>query len=113
MPQVKNVNSGAAYVASLVVSTTSKVRLLGFSGYNSKTSAQYIQVFDATSLPADGQTPVIRFPVNASDKFAIDFGQHGRSFDNGIVICNSSTVLTKTIGSADCTFDVQVMPAIY
>lgn len=110
--QVKNVNSGSAYVASLVVSATPKTRLCGLSGYSSKASAQYILIFDAATLPADGVAPVLRIPVAAVDKFAMDFNNNPRVFDTGIVICNSSTVLTKTLGSADCTFDVQVMPAI-
>lgn len=110
--QIKNVNSGAAYVASLVVSVTPKTRLCGLSGYNSLGSIQYIQIHDAASLPADASVPVIRFEVAASSKFAMDFNSNPRVFDTGIVICNSSTPLTKTIGAADCTFDVQVMPAI-
>ena len=32
---------------------------------------------------------------------------NGREFESGLVICNSSTDATKTIGSADTFFDVQ------
>lgn len=112
MPQVKN-RTTTAYAASLVVSSTPKVRLVGLSGYNSKVSAQFIQIHDAAALPADAAVPKIVFEVAASSKFAIDYGVNGRTFDIGIVVCNSSTAPTKTIGSADCWFDVQTMPAIY
>ena len=112
MPQVKNTTT-TAYAASLVVSTTPKTRLCGLSGYNSKTSTQFIQIHDAASLPADAAVPKIIFEVGASSKFAIDWGANPRTFDTGIVVCNSSTGATKTIGSADCWIDAQTMPAIY
>ena len=112
MPQVKNTTT-TAYAASLVVSSTPKTRLCGLSGYNSKTSSQFIQIHDAASLPADASVPKVVFEVAASSKFVIDFGANPRTFDTGIVVCNSSTAPTKTIGSADCWFDVQTMPAIY
>ena len=112
MPQVKN-RTTTAYAASLVVSVTPKTRLAGLSGYNSLASTQFIQIHDAASLPADTAVPKIVFEVAASSKFAIDYGPNGRTFDTGIVVCNSSTGPTKTIGAADCWFDVQTMPAIY
>lgn len=112
MPQVKSVTT-TAYAASLVVSSTPKTRLCGLSGYNSKASTQYIQIHDAASLPADTAVPKIVFEVAASSKFAIDFGANPRQFDTGIVVCNSTTIPTKTIGSADCWFDVQTIPPVY
>jgi hypothetical protein len=109
--QVKNVTT-AAYAASLVVSATPKTRLCGLSGYNSLASTQFIQIHDAASLPANTAVPKIIFEVAASSKFAIDWGNNPRVFDTGIVVCNSTTGPTKTIGAADCWFDVQVLPAI-
>lgn len=100
--------SSFAYVSSLLVKggwTT----LYGFSGYNSKVSAQFVQVFnfgDVVSLAA-GAVPVIVVAVPAASNFSFDAGIHGRRFSRGIVIANSSTGATYTAGSADCWFDVQ------
>lgn len=105
--------SKAASNATSIVYETSRVAkatpgvFYGLSGYNSKGSAQFIQLHNAASLPADTAVPVLMFTVPATSNFAIDFGPRGRSFSVGIVVCNSSTGPTKTIGSADCWFDLQ------
>lgn len=98
--------STTAYATSLVVKATGGI-LYGLQGYNSKASAQFIQIHDAASLPADAQVPVITITVAATSNFTLDFGVYGRKFTNGIVICNSSTGPTKTIGSADVWVDAQ------
>ncbi len=95
-----------AYAASKVISSNNAV-LYGVTGYNSKTSAQFIQLHDAASVPDDAEVPVITFTVPAQSNFSLSFPE-GRPFATGIVICNSSTGPTKTIGSADCWFDAQV-----
>lgn len=98
----------AAYAASLLVKATGGT-LYGLSGYNSKGSAQFIQVHDAAALPADTAVPTLIFTVPASSNFSFDLGLRGRAFVNGIVISNSSTGPTKTIGAADCWLDAQYL----
>lgn len=95
-----------AYAASLVVKASAGT-LYMVTGYNSRTTAQFIQLFDSTTLPADGTAPIVLFRVPEESNFSLDLGMYGRAFSTGIVICNSTTGPTKTLGSADCWFDVQ------
>lgn len=95
-----------AYATNLVVKATAG-KLCGLQGYNSKATAQFIQIHDAASLPADAAVPKIIFTVPGVSNFSLDLGVNGRLFTTGIVVCCSSTGPTKTIGSADIWVDAQ------
>jgi hypothetical protein len=95
-----------AYAASLIAKASAG-KLIMITGYNSKTTAQFIQVHNTTTLPADTAVPVLIFTIPPTSNFSLDMGTYGRFFSTGITICNSSTGPTKTIGAADCWFDVQ------
>lgn len=96
-------NNSAGAAASLIVLAAPGI-LYSLTGYNNKASDQYIQLHDSAALPADASVPKITLVAYAGTPFSYDFPA-GRIFTAGIVVCNSSTAITKTIGSADCLFD--------
>ena len=100
-------SENSADFASSIIVSTNPIVLLGFTVYNSG-PAQFIQLFDDTAVPANGEAPILPVPVEADSVFGMYWGEEGRYFPNGLVLCNSSTDSTKTLGSADCWFDVQV-----
>lgn len=74
--------------------------------FNSKGSAQFILIMNATSLPADGAVSLLYppIPVAAGELKTLTFPR-GLKASTGIVVSNSSTgTFTKTIGSADCVY---------
>jgi len=80
----------------------------GFTVNNTKASAQYVLVFDLAALPSNGAVPDVSFTASASlDKGVVWLP--ARRMTQGIVIANSSTADSLTIGSADCFFDVQYL----
>lgn len=73
-------------------------------------AAQYILVFDAAALPANADaTALFRFAVadgtTTPQNFSLTF-TFGVPCNSGIVVCNSSTIASKTLGSANCYFSV-------
>ena len=94
-----------ALAASIVL--PGHLLVYGFTVYNSNAAAQFVLMFDANALPADTAVPI--FPLNAATKTlaGVSWTPQGREFLEGLVLCNSSTDTTKTIGAADCFFDVQ------
>ncbi len=72
--------------------------------YNDAATGQYIQLFDSATLPADGTVPVKIMYLATKATGSMPLGD-GMAFTKGIVVCNSSTGGSKTIGSANCWFD--------
>lgn len=99
------VNNPAAYAASLQLKIGAGV-LYTLRGYNSLASVQYIMLFDALALPADGQPGTfVPLAVASSAPYLLDFGPYGIPFSRGLWVCNSTTVPLKTIGAANCLFE--------
>jgi hypothetical protein len=79
----------------------------GWTVYNTKASAQFLNVHDAALLPADTAVPLFSWALTANTGVGFSWAPQGREFQSGLVLNNSSTDATKTIGSTDCFFDVQ------
>jgi hypothetical protein len=99
-----NFNQGAA-IASAVVKAQPGA-LFGWSFTNTNAAARYLQFFDAVTVPADTAVPLISIlvAIGASDVRSLI---RPRVFLKGIVVCNSSTGATKTVGAADSIVDIQ------
>jgi hypothetical protein len=94
-----------ALAASIVV--PGHILVYGFTVYNSNAAAQYVLMFDANELPANGLVPILAQNAATKQLSGVSWTPQGREFLEGFVLCNSSTDTTKTIGAADCFFDVQ------
>lgn len=82
-------------------------KLFGFSGYNSKSTSQFIQCFDLRDAPGSGAVPFFVMTADQTANFSADWNTYGRPFRSGLWIVNSTSGPTYTAGSADCWFDVQ------
>lgn len=96
--------SSAGLVASMIVKASAG-NLYKIIGHNNSGSDQFIQIFNSATLPADGAVPHLVQKVLANQNFEIDFDAVGAYMTTGIVVCNSTTVATKTIGAANCWFN--------
>jgi hypothetical protein len=105
-------NNHSNVLAASLVACTGPAYLVAFTINNTNAAAQFIQLHDANVLPADGVAPAVVFTGPASSDKFVTYSLPGRFFQRGIVICNSSSAATKTIGAADCFFDVQFIPIV-
>lgn len=90
------IKNGAGRLYSLMITST-------------RTSAQFIQIHNTTSVPADTAVPVYSFYIPAASSISLSAEDIGDYFDTGISVCNSSTIATKTVGAADCFFTARYL----
>ena len=94
-----------ALEASRVVSV-SAATLLGFTV--TTTTAQYIQLYNSATVPADTTAPVETIWVNVGTTTFDASGLAGDPYSTGICIAGSSTLATKTLTSGStCWFTVR------
>jgi len=95
---------------------TGYLRVYNISVFSSNAASQFVLMFDATTLPADGAVPIMAFPITASGNLGLYYGSLGRLFQRGLVLCTSSTSTTKTVNAtSDCLWDVEYdqIPPVY
>ncbi len=99
-PLILEYDSGGVLASGVI--RAGPTRLFMLFGFNNKASAQYIQVFDTRAVPADGYVAALPpLYVAATSAFYYDLGELGCRFLSGLAWSNSSTLTSKTIGSAD------------
>lgn len=72
---------------------------------NTNAAARFLQVFDARDMPADGAVPLFSRSIAIGDSLTLTWTV-GHTFNVGMIVCNSTTAASKTIGAADSLFDV-------
>lgn len=99
-----NFNPAAAAASGVVKAGPGA--LFGWTVANGNAALRWLQFFDATTVPADTTIPTlsIGMAIGASSVITLI---RPRIFLKGIVVCNSSTATTKTVGAADSIFDIQ------
>lgn len=98
---LSSVSSTSLEASKIIKASSGKLHLLTVTNSG---SAQFLQIFNSASVPADGATPDYVYYLPAASTITMDYTAFGRRFGTGISVCNSSTLATKTIGSADCFF---------
>lgn len=93
--------NSAGDVASLVVKASGG-NLFDYEAYNAAAATRYVQVFNATALPANGTVPdLMPLEIPAAGTGSLAFVNEGCPFTTGIVIAISSTRATLTIAAAN------------
>jgi hypothetical protein len=101
--------TSSALEASKIVSAV-PCKLFVISGFSTLASDQYIHIFNSATLPANGTKPDIVLYASAGSTFGYTSpALYGRYFSTGLVICNSTTLATKTLGAANVSFDIQYL----
>src|SRR5438034_7738429 len=80
LPEQTPLNGSSSALENARAAATSACRLYGFYVFNSKASAQFVLVFDANVLPADGAVTPLVYPVAAASPLAVYWGSTGRWF---------------------------------
>ncbi len=94
-----SVTESTAYGKSKIIKAAPGT-LLQLSGYNSG-GAQFIQLHDSATLPADTAVPKRLISVAATSTFSFLLPVTGLTFSKGIVVAASSTGPTLTLDASN------------
>lgn len=96
-------NSNSTALEASRVVKASAGRLYKLFVYNNEAQANFIQIHNTASVPAEGVVPFWAFPIAASSflPYPVDFDVYGLYLSTGITIVNSTTANTKTLGGAN------------
>jgi hypothetical protein len=72
---------------------------------NTNAAARFLQVFDARDLPATGAIPLFSRSIPLGDSLTLTWTV-GHTFGVGLIVCNSTTAASLTLGTVDSLFDV-------
>ena len=100
-------NDSSAVLENARVCRIGPALVSGFHAHSTLDTAQFIMVFDASAIPADGAVTPMVWEVAGDSSRDVAWVPYPRGFRNGVVICNSTTNATKTLGAANTLFDVQ------
>jgi hypothetical protein len=95
-------NSGGALASGGVIVSDGPARLYNLTVTNQGVADQFILLFDAPAVPANGAAAVAGFKIAAGTTGRIDYGWRGKAFEQGICWSNSSTLPDLTAGGANC-----------
>lgn len=88
--------------------------LLGWHAAHRGAQASWIQIHDSATVPPDGAVPIVTHQIDKDSDAHIEGILYNQYFENGIYICESDTVPTKTLHSTmDCFFTIVLEEATY
>lgn len=101
-------NATSSVAESSHIVSTRRCILFGFTASSTLAAIQWIHLFDQQTLPANGAVPALSFEVQSTNGASAQWFP-GRFFRSGIVIANSTTQNSLTLGAANCLFDVNYL----
>lgn len=107
-PQGIPVNANRSLLVASLQVKAGAGRLLGISVYNSNAATRWCLLFDQVGVPSNGAVPLMAWQIPTQSTLDIGWGDTaGRVFLRGILLVNSTTDATLTLGAADQLMDAQ------
>lgn len=92
-------DSAAAEASSVIKAGPGS--LYGFIVHNANGGTRWFQIYDSTTVPADGAVPKVSVAIPSGTTVVVNMPFERRWFATGMAWALSSTVATKTIAAAD------------